>query len=197
MKQLLLTIGLVVVSISAANAQLPANPVRFYVEGGMSIPHGDLNDDYNEGYHAALSIGLKLLPGLELLGRGAYHSFDAQFPDQFQADGGRFTALLYGVEGKFHLGQGFFNPYFIGGLGLAKVDWTDIDFKLDDNEFVRAFDSETKAYITVAVGLELHSLFVQARAVKILDKIELAKLSADANEAGSITFTPLSVGIRF
>lgn len=197
MKKLILAlIAAATLAVSAA-AQLPANPLSLYLQGGISSPQSDFNDSYKQGYFGGLAVGLHLLPGLEIVAVGSYHSFDPDFADRFEADGGRFTALLYGLEGKFNFGRLGLNPYVSAGAGIAKVDWSDVDFKLNTDELKRTYGGDRKSYLTVAAGLEFKSLFVQARYVKILDDIELANLSADVNEKGTIVFIPVSVGLKF
>lgn len=198
MKKVLLTITLGILIAGSAFAQMPDKPFSFYLSGGVSMPQSDLKDNYKMGFQGAAGLGLKLIPLIEAVGRVSYHSFEPDWGDEVdtEPDGGRFSALLYGVEGKVNLGQTGFTLFALAGAGGAKLDISDMEFETGGGTQTVSFESETKSYFTIGAGLEFTRLFVEARYVKILDNLDIDNIELDIDEEQTIVFIPLSVGFK-
>jgi hypothetical protein len=182
---------------SSVWSQDMTDPMTIYLHGGASVPKSDFGDNYKMAFHGGAAVGLAVLPGLEAMARISYHSFGPEGGAGYKIEGGRFTALLYGVEGKLSLGQ-YGSGLFVGaGVGFAKIDIT--ESTVDMGDYVRTEDIEMddEKYFSLAAGIEFDRLFIEARYVKILDEIVLKDLSTDIEQEGTQVFLPLSVGIRF
>lgn len=197
MKKLLTYVVAAMMIASCAQAQNIIKPLNLYLKGGVSLPQSDFESGHKMGYQGGAAIGLRLLPALEAIGCISYHSFSPDWLDDANADGGRFSVLMYGGEGKLNLGSIAANPFILAGAGVAKLDISAIDFENDDDGTDEPSYSETKSYFTIGAGLEFERLFVEARYVKILDDIDIKNISTDKNEEGTIVFIPISVGLRF
>jgi opacity protein-like surface antigen len=196
MKKVLLFVVLGTLIAATASAQMPEKPLVFYLSGGVSMPQSDFKDFYKMGFQGSAGLGLRIIPLIEAVGRVSYHSFEPDWGDdvEVEPDGGRFSVLLYGAEGKVNLGEAGFTLFALAGAGGAKLDISDIE---SDGQSV-SFESETKSYFTIGAGLEFSRVFVEARYVKILDELDLKSSELfDVDEEQTTVFMPLSIGLKF
>ncbi|MFH1686567.1 MAG: outer membrane beta-barrel protein [bacterium] len=197
MKRFLIYAAIAVLVASSASAQSMTKPLSLYLKGGVSLPQSDFETGFKMGYHGSAAVGLKFLQAVEAVACISYHSFSPDFPEDSDADGGRFTALLYGGEGKLNLGAPMANPFIVAGAGLARIQVTETEYGAAGNQATAPSQSMTRSYFTFGAGLEFERLFVEARYIKILDDIDMKNISTDVDEENTIVFIPVSVGLKF
>lgn len=198
MKKALLVLGVLVLFAMSASAQMPSKPFNLYAGGGMSMPLSPdgFKDMQKTGYHGMVGIGFNVMPALQVVGKAEYHSLAADHSiyslmlstAESDISGGTFTPLMFGADARysFSLPAAPVTPFVLGGLGMARLSFSDVEF----TGGTMMFESQTKMYWNVGGGFEFKagpsaSLFVEARYVSI------------ATDGDSIGMLPISLGIKF
>lgn len=164
----------VVMSASVAEAQ---SPIRFGIAGGLSMPSGDLDEAFENGFHGQfmLGFGMMALP-VKLRADVTYHSFglEGDGDDNLRVIGG----ALNGILGMGGIGV---KPYLTAGVGFYNSKFGDLDA---ENDFG----------LNGGVGLEFSltgmSTFLEVRYVKIF-------VGDDDGEDFSAAMIPITFGILF
>ena len=180
-------------AVSFTHAEVPEKPLHVYLQGGATLPTGDLKDGYKTGFNAGGGVGFSINENIEIVGRVLYHSLKLDVEGDF--DGGEFTPLMYGGELKFNTGDEEKNFYLIGGLGLAKVKTKDIEY---GGQTMDGMDESGK-YFCFGAGIEFGKFFIEGRYV-ILD-VDVDDHSDMSEEGGGfsdkVKMIPISVGFKF
>lgn len=150
-----------------------------YAGGGISFPLKDLEKNWKTGHHGAIGVGYRLTPGLEGVGRFAYHMFPVSLPGDTAgmvapADITQdFDIHEYGIDLRANLAAPGLNfrPYGLIGAGMAKLP------------------SEKKFFYCVGGGIKATlfpriNLFIEARYTRI---------SVDDFD---ISYVPVSAGLN-
>jgi opacity protein-like surface antigen len=190
--------------ISAAAAPVSAqaivsSPVRFGIMGGATIPLSDLSDEAKTGWNAGalMTIGVPLVPVSfridgqwnQLSGKdvppGAITSIGStRFPDFRIIDGTANVVYTFGaaLPTKF---------YLIGGVGAYNERVRDPD--------TDATASSTKFGLNAGVGFKFQltgfATFIEARYHNVIHGTAIGDVNS--NNAKSLQFLPISVGITF
>ena len=181
-----LAVSLLFVSASTANAQF-ANPIRFNVHAGASLPMGQFgaSEDIDDGF---ADLGFRVGAGLEIR--------PALMPIGLRFDGAYDRMSIEGVDAAYAIwnltANAVFSPmasplYFIGGVGFYSTDVTGDDVVGDP-------DAETDFGFNLGAGFQLpltgFSTFIEAR---------WHRISVDADVFGfdNIAYIPIVFGIRF
>jgi opacity protein-like surface antigen len=195
MKKIAVTLSILLIFAVGASAQM-SKPFTVYAGAGLSFPMSDgLKSVQNTGFHGSVGVGFNAMPMLQIVGKIEYHSFAADQAEYSLAlgttedvKGGTFAPLMFGVDGRyaFSLPAAPFAPYAFGGIGLARISWSDITY----GSTTLSFEDQTKMYFNVGAGVEFDitpaaSLFVQGRYVNI------------ATEGEATTMIPFTVGLKF
>lgn len=185
MKRVLGVLLGVVLAVSFAYAEVPEKPLHIYLQGGASLPTGDLKDMYKTGFNAGGGVGFSLNENIEIVGRILYHSLKLDADGDY--DGGEFTPLMYGGELKFNTGEEERNFYLLAGLGLVKATFKEIE---QDGVVVMEEQKEDGKYFCFGGGVEFGKFFVEGRYVI---------LKADDDDGGNddVKMIPISVGFKF
>jgi opacity protein-like surface antigen len=197
MKKSLLVLSILMVFALSASAQMPSKPFNLYAGGGLSLPMSPdgFKDGYKTGFHGYIGCGFNVMPTLQLMGKLEYHTLSADWAGYTlalgvdeEADGGTYTPLMFGVDGRWSFGVPAMpaRPYVLGGLGFAHLSISDIEYEGGS----MSFDSETKFYFNIGGGVDfkitpVSSLFVQARWINI------------ATEGDATAMIPITVGMKF
>ncbi|UCE24781.1 MAG: outer membrane beta-barrel protein [Candidatus Zixiibacteriota bacterium] len=193
MKKALMTTAILLVFAFGASAQV-TTPVSLYLGGAMSVPSGTFNEGWQMGYHGLAGVGYKMAPCFQVAGKVEYHNFGFNMTDLLGIDGGATKVWMYGVDGRYAFGMPTvpFKPFLMAGTGFARLQWDEFEgtslITAALNEGIP--DPVTKVYFNFGAGMELKtipsfSLFVQARYVTV------------ATEGGSLSFIPMSIGVKF
>lgn len=186
MKKFLVLVAILLLALSAGAKE--AKHARVYVGAGLGVPTGDAGDGWNTGFHGQVGLGFSAGPRLEIIPRLGYHSFSLD--DQgLGISGGGLSVFMVGADAKLAFADAPKRtiPYAFGGLGLANASFGDMT--------IPGFgtvpgDSETKLYINVGGGLDFNNssktpFFAEARLVSV------------STSGSSITYIPLTFGMRF
>ncbi len=187
MKRVLLTLVLIIAFAAVASAQDVPKPLKLHLQGGVSMPMtpDGFKDHFKMGYQGGGGISFALNPMLELCGHVSYHRFDFD-PGEGDDDMDLYmTTILYGAEVKLNLGAGGRGLYALAGAGFAKPDVSEGDLDLD-----------TENYLTVAAGIDMGNMFLEARYVRIKQDITWDD-ATDTDDDESVAWVPLSIGFRF
>lgn len=192
MKRVLGALLGVVLAVSFAYAEVPEKPLHIYLQGGASLPTGDLKDMYKTGFNAGGGVGFSLNENIEIVGRILYHSLKLDADGDY--DGGEFIPLMYGGELKFNTGEEERNFYLLAGLGLVKATFKEIEQDSveieQDGVVVMEEQKEDGKYFCFGGGVEFGKFFVEGRYVI---------LKADDDDGGNddVKMIPISVGFKF
>ena len=167
---------------AAAHAQ---SPVRFGLAAGATIPQGtlgggDIGDVLDWGYNVSGSItGKPMLSPVGIRGEVMLHGMEGA--RDIDAKLNVFAGVVNAEIGTSGIGV---RPYFIGGIGIYRVDLEDeLDPLLGES------DPETKFGFNVGAGLDFglagFSAFAEARYHSI------------QAEGDAVNIIPVSFGIRF
>ena len=185
MKQVLAVLAVMLLALPAA-AQHQNN--HFYVGAGLSSPTGSAGDGWNMGFHLQGGYGIPVSPQVEIVPAIGYHTFG--FDDQgTSASGGGLSVLMLGADAKVAFSQTHqkTSPFFLGGLGIGSAHISDLTIP---GAGTVPGDSETKLYFNIGAGLDIQSsptmaIVVEARYINV------------ATSGSSISFLPITVGLRF
>ncbi len=193
-----ITFLVAVLLLLTAAPSFSQSPISLYGGGFMSFPSSPsgFKNEYKDGFHGMLGIGLKSAPGLQLVPKIEYHKFgrDYTFDNLSGVGGGSESMWLYGID--LRLGPnvpGFpLHPYVLAGGGLAHVsyaEFTGFNSTLVDNLNASLPNSQSPFYYNLGGGLEFAflpavNLFVQVRYVSV------------ATDGGATKFVPITVGLR-
>lgn len=167
-------------SASDAAAQ-GASGFHFGIFGGGTVPQGDAEDVFDNGWHGGglLVFNIPVIPvGLRV--DAAYHKLDSADPEISTGDA-EILAATADVTVGFRLLV--FKPYVVGGVGYYRLDFS-------DESFPSAFsgtDNETgwNAGAGVSFSLRKIDVFVEARYHSV------------ATDGERFKFVPVSIGIAF
>jgi hypothetical protein len=183
----MLAVSLLLVSASTASAQF-ANPIRFNVHAGASLPVGDFaasDDPTTEGFAELgfrVGAGLEIRPALMPVGL----RFDGAY-DRMGIEGADAAWSIWNLTANAVLAPTASPLYFIGGIGFYSTDLTGEDVIGDP-------DAETDFGFNLGAGFSLpltgFSTFIEARWHSI-------SVDEDAFGFGSINYIPIVFGIRF
>jgi opacity protein-like surface antigen len=162
----------------AAHAQ---SPLRFGLAAGATFPTGDIGDGFDWGYHVGASItGKPMLSPVGIRGEVMWHSLEAS--ENVDAKLNVLAGIVNAEIGMSGIGV---KPYFIGGLGIYRVD-------IDSDELDALFgesDAQTKFGFNVGAGLDFglagFSAFTEARFHSI------------QTEGSAMNIVPITFGLRF
>ncbi|MFN0157417.1 MAG: outer membrane protein [Bacteroidota bacterium] len=179
------------------------SPVSFGIHGNAATINvaEPLKDVYGAGFGGGAHLDIDLVI-LSLRISGDYIAFspdDAKFLSLMNAanpganftsiDGGSLSIISGHVNGKLPiLPLPVVTPYVTGGIGLARIGFSDVDVASASGSGTATFDSETKTAVNLGAGVDLKlgvSLFVEARYTWIL------------TEGETSTYIPVTVGITF
>ena len=126
-----LTLAAAAAAPAAAQGAADARPVRFGVQGGISLPTGDDNEGVNTGFTvgglldfqpAALPFGIRV--------NADYHRFGIEDVDNKLS----VLAVTGNAKYDFTTASGI-SPYVIGGVGMYRSSISDCDECESDTEF--------------------------------------------------------------
>ena len=174
-------------ALAAALVTAPAavhaqqSPVRFGLAAGATFPTGDYGDAFEWGYHLGASItGKPMLSPVGIRGEVMWNSLNAK--DDVDA---KLNVLAGIVNAEIGMSGVSARPYFIGGLGVYRVD---IDSDALD-AVLGPSEAETKFGFNVGAGIDFplagFSAFTEARFHSI------------QTEGGATNIVPLTFGLRF
>jgi opacity protein-like surface antigen len=178
-----LAVSLLLVSASTASAQF-ANPIRFNVHAGASLPMGDFGDtDFG-----AADLGFRVGAGLEL--RPAFSPVGLRFDgayDRLGVEDADAAYSIWSVTANAVLSPTASPLYFIGGIGFYGLDVSGDDVVFD-------FESETDFGFNLGAGISLpltgFSTFIEARWNRIA-------VDGDIFGFDNVDYIPIVFGIRF
>ena len=156
---------------SVASAQ---SPLKFGLAAGATLPQGDAGDVFGTGFHVAGHLAIKpVAMPFGVRGEIMYHTLGEKDPANVGAN------VIAGlVNAEFSLPGAGIKPYFIGGLGMYRID-VDVD----------GFEAETDFGYNVGAGLNFalagFSTFAEIRYHSI------------QTEGDATNVLPISFGIRF
>ncbi|MEZ5359373.1 MAG: outer membrane beta-barrel protein [Candidatus Zixiibacteriota bacterium] len=191
MKKVLFTLGLLLLCVTFASAQV-SKPFSAYVGGGLSLPQGDYADFYKTGYHGMGSIGFGFMPMLQGLGKVEYHSFPVD-ADLVSND---ISVIMYGLDAKLSpsMPAAPIKPFALAGIGLATLK-TDITLDLSGLGTGYApvdvgTAQTTEFYYEIGGGFEMKAtpslnLFVMARYITVTNSLQ------------DFNYLPVTVGLKF
>lgn len=200
MKSLFLSALLLVSSGSLAQS---INPISFGIHAnGATINVAEpLTEVYGAGFGGGAHLDIDLVI-LSLRVSGDYISFSPD-NDKFLSlinggnpganvtslDGGTLSIISGHVNGKLPiLPLPVLTPYITGGIGLARIGFSDVDVKSANGSGTVTFDSETKTAVNLGAGVDLKlgvTLFLEARYTWIL------------TEGETSTYIPVTLGMTF
>lgn len=160
-----------------ASAQF-SNPISIGGAAGIAFPTSDLGDVANTGYNVTLAVGFSppALPvGLRF--EGAYNEFGNQ------VGGGNTNIAAFTGNVVFALPSAGFTPYVIGGAGLYRVGASAFGNSGSENDF--GFNVGGGVKLPLSSSFET---FVEAR---------YNRVSLSGNNAGNLSFIPVTFGIMF
>lgn len=173
-----LKLGLVaaIVACTALPASPAAAQTSLILGAGASTPNGDLADLVDAGFHGrvGLELSIPVFP-VSLRADGALHRFSGK-----GAGAGTLTQLNGTLSAVLNMGALGVGPYFLGGLGKYRQDFSD-DFAMGDP----VTETGYHAGVGFKLGLLGVGAFAEARAVLI------------RREGGDHRYFPLTVGLRF
>ncbi len=162
----------------AAHAQFSNNPFQIGGAAGIAFPTSDLGNFTNTGYNVTLALGYSppALPvGLRL--EGAYNEFGNQ------VGGGNTNIAAFTGNAVFALPAAGFTPYVIGGAGLYRTSASGFGNSASENDF--GFNVGGGVKIPLSSSFET---FIEAR---------YNRVSLSGNNAGTLSFIPVTVGIMW
>jgi opacity protein-like surface antigen len=170
----------VVMSASVAEAQ---SPIRFGIAGGLSMPSGDLDEAFKNGFHGQfmLGFGMMALP-VKLRADVTYHSMG------LEGEGG----IGFDEDDNLRVISGALNAIVgMGGIGVKPYLTAGVGFY---NQKFADFDAENDFGLNGGAGLEFSltgmSTFLEVRYVKIF-------VGDDDGEDASAAIIPITFGILF
>ncbi len=192
--------GALAAAPAAAHAQFGTgrtSPLSFGVEGGLSVPAGNLGDNLNSGYSVAGMVDLHPAPGpLSLRLEVGYDRFnykDAYQTYVAQIAGGNYSSNTHFLRGTANLVYRFsnmsgFRPYLTGGVGVYNnSDGTTLQYGNTTTSY--SSGSTTKFGVNGGVGVELPlsgiTPFIEVRAHGV------------QTDYTPVTYVPITVGFRF
>lgn len=206
MRKLLLFIMVISLIAGSVSAQTP-KLLNWYLQGGVSMPQEDFKDVWKMGYHGGVKVGLGIFPLIEPMVNVSYNLFpldnDPFAEEGIEIEGADMNIITYGVEAKLNLGQDGMGLYVFAGGGGARVDIKEITIPGADLELFGTDeatydpDSESMEYLTLGLGYQATSFFIEARYTKILDDVDLKNINLDADEEGTLVYIPISIGFKF
>lgn len=191
-------LGLFLVA-SFAYAEIPEKPLHIYLQGGATLPTGDLKDMYKTGFNVGGGIGFSLHENFEIVGRVLYHSLALDVEGDY--DGGEFTPLMYGGELKFNTGDEERNFYLLGGLGLAKATVKEIK---SGGYVVMEEQKEDGKYFCFGAGVEFGKFFIEGRYVILKaddddddDDDDSPYEESSSSSEDDVKIIPICIGFKF
>lgn len=186
---------------SAVSAQMPSKPFSLYAGGALSVPMGDgFKAGWNAGYHGMAGVGFNAIPMMQLVGKVEYHKFGSNFSLGTGYEGGAASVIMFGADARMAPSLPAFpmKPYFLAGVGMAKVSYADLtgpaSLSLAETALLdiwnNVWEDQTKFYFNIGAGMEVistpaFSIFAQARYVSI------------ATDFVTTAFVPITVGVKF
>lgn len=171
-------------SMTAEPARGQLKPLTLYLGGGITNPTSDkLDNGWKRGVHAAAALGIRLGSHSELMLRAGVHSLGADKTFYSIAEGGRFTAVVYGAGLKYNFGLPLvpFKAFLLGGAGAAVLNVSDV---FPPTPQVPLTARRNRPYFSVGAGLSIGPYWGQIRVIT-------SKADGD-----TFTFVPLTVGIK-
>ena len=173
-------ITLVLMLAIGASAQVP-KPFTIYLDGGLSMPNGDISAAYKNGWNFGAGVGFNMAPMFQIVPHIEYHSFSVDSPVDI---GGKWTVWMMGADGRMSLNMPAapIKPFFVGGLGFAAGKTEAIQLlgvSISDDV------TQTKFYWNIGAGVDFNSFFLQVKYVSI------------ATEGSSTNYIPVKVGLKF
>jgi opacity protein-like surface antigen len=187
----LVSLGVASPAVTAARAQSKGRPVLVGVQGGITLPTGDLSDCCNSGWHVGGFLQYRQPASVVgLRGELQYHrndlkdSYIASIDPTSQASG-NFSTLYFGGAGVLEVapqGSGV-GWYILAGAGMYMTKFTVSQGSVDVSADKTKFGFNGGAGLRFKMGGA--SLFVESRYHGV--KVE------DAN----YTFLPVSIGVSW
>jgi hypothetical protein len=191
-RKLIIVATALILCASLTQAQTPQRHFKFFAGGGINMPNGDFADWYKSGLELYVGGEFPLAPAFSAVGKVGYQA-NAADDDAWMEEGQDFTALYFGLDGKFapQMPASSIKPYgFLGG-GLAAVKFKEVADVYEEM-------SETKFYWNIGAGIELTnfgaaSAFLQVgyRATKHIED------ESDPDASDWINSIPITVGVKF
>jgi opacity protein-like surface antigen len=182
--------------IATASAQV-SSPISIYAGGLLSFPKSPDNfkNDFKNGFHGMVGIGVKTLPFMQFVGKAEYHKFAYDLAELEDVTSGAQSVWMFG--GDLKLGMNIptapVKPYVLGGIGLARITFS--EFEGGDPLTTALLNTalpgnQTKLYYNIGGGLEFKfapmvNFFVQGRYVRI------------ATDDQATSFIPITLGLKF
>ncbi|MBI4534724.1 MAG: outer membrane beta-barrel protein [Ignavibacteriae bacterium] len=205
MKRALLAVMFVVALASHANA---AGPISFglHLNGASINVDGPLKDAYNIGYGGGVHLDIGVIPIVDVRINGDYITFSLDdtktknyvasvnpgtVAGSFGLDGGRINILSIGVNGKVGLPTPLLSPYATGGLGMARISFTDLTVSYPGFQPATfpGGGSQTKFSANLGAGADLKLAIITIY-------LEL-KYTWIFTDGATSTYVPVTLGVTF
>lgn len=183
------------VCVSGANAQIGTTstirPVAIGISGGVSVPTGDMSDAVNVGYNVAGHILVR--GGNSPLQFRADVGYDAFGGKESVCEGTDCNASALSATGNliiaFPAAATQVRPYLIGGAGLYHMKASATASDQGTSFSASATENDFGFRVGGGINIPLSGLdvFIEAKYTQVQLK----------DDAGSVKFVPVSVGLMF
>ncbi|MEW5925135.1 MAG: outer membrane beta-barrel protein [Candidatus Zixiibacteriota bacterium] len=208
MNRALLILLISVLAFGVGVSAQPSAKTAFFFGGGFTnqLSPDRFKDNWNTGINIGGGLEIKFNTFISLVPRVYYNTFsldneaflkvlESEYGYSIEGlslDGGSMNAIDFGADAKLSIPKkmaGILTPYFIGGVGLTNIGFSDLTITSPDSTETRKIDqSETDFALDFGFGLQAAilptiSAFIEFRYVLIM---------ADPK---NFSYIPIHVGI--
>jgi hypothetical protein len=180
---------LVLVAAGSETAAQRTPKFRGIVGLGVSTPTGDANQLWNMGFHGLAGVGFQLTPITQFVPKIEYHGMPLDKMGLLDISGGTLHVLMIGADiiATADVPESDVKPQFLVGFGMGHASISDI---YESGQPVLRFESETKLYYDIGVGLE-------AKAGGRATGFFFIRFVSIKTEGTVISFVPITLGATF